>query len=78
MKIKSTKAQDEAPNAVDKFVGITQTSYRSFQDYVKFREDDPLWMLTYKIGLQFLGFLLMLLLSPFLILGLTIAITAVL
>jgi hypothetical protein len=78
MKIRSTKDQKEAPNAVDKFVGYTQTSYRSFQDYVAFRDDDPLWMLTYKIGLQFLGFLLMLLLSPFLILGLTIAIAAVL
>jgi hypothetical protein len=78
MKIKSTKDQKEDPNAVDKFVGYTQTSYRSFQDYVTFRDDDPLWMLTYKIGLQFLGFLLMLLLSPFLIIGLIIAILAVL
>lgn len=78
MKIRSTKDQKEVPNAVDKFVGYTKNSYRSFQDYVAFRDDDPLWMLTYKIGLQFLGFLLMLILSPFLVLGLTIAIAAVL
>ena len=78
MKIRSTKGQKEVPNAVDKFVGYTKNSYRSFQDYVAFRDDDPLWILTYKIGLQFLGFLLMLILSPFLVLGLTIAIAAVL
>lgn len=78
MKIRSTKGSSNDPNAVDKFVGYTKNSYRSFQDYVAFREDDPLWMLAYKIGLQFVGFLIMLMLSPFLILGLTIAIAAVL
>lgn len=78
MKIKSSKGEKKDPNAVDKFVGYTQNSYRSFQDYVEFREDDPLWMLAYKIGLRFLGVVVMILLSPFLILGLTIAIAAVL
>lgn len=78
MKIRSSKDDPQAPNSVDQFLGYTQKSYRTFQDYVQFREGDPLWMLSYKLLLQFLGFILMLLLSPFLIIGLIIAIAAVL
>ncbi len=78
MKIRSSKQSKEAPNTLDQFVGYTSKSYRSFKDYVAFREDDPLWMLSYKVFLQLLGFFLMLLLSPFLLIGLTIAIAAVL
>lgn len=57
---------------------FTRKKYRSFQDYVAFRDDDPIWMLGYKLVLRFLGILLMIILSPFLIIGLTIAILAVL
>ena len=78
MKIRSSKDEPQAPNSVDQFLGYTQKSYRSFQDYVQFRENDPLWMLTYKVFLQLVGFVFMLLLSPFLIIGLLIAIAAVL
>ena len=57
---------------------FTRKKYRSFQDYVAFRDDDPLWMLGYKLVLRFMGILLMIILSPFLVIGLTIAILAVL
>ncbi|MEL6971089.1 MAG: hypothetical protein AAFZ63_02405 [Bacteroidota bacterium] len=78
MKIRSTKSEDAGPNALDQFVGYSRKSYRQFSDYVAFREGDPLWMLAYKILLQLIGFAFMLLLSPFLIIGLIIAIAAVL
>ncbi|MEL6659024.1 MAG: hypothetical protein AAFP77_06955 [Bacteroidota bacterium] len=78
MKIRSTKQKGTEPNALDQFVGYSRKSYRQFSDYVAFREGDPIWMLAYKILLQFIGFVFMLLLSPFLIIGLIIAIAAVL
>lgn len=57
---------------------FTRKKYRSFQDYVAFNDDDPLWMMAYKLALRFFGIFLMIILSPFLIIGLTIAILAVL
>lgn len=56
---------------------ITQKKYRAFKDYVAFRDDDPLWMMGYKLALRFLGILFMIILSPFVIIGLTIAFLAV-
>ena len=53
-------------------------AYRRFEDYVRFTDDDPLWMLTYKLALRFLGIIVMIILSPFLVIGLTIAFLAVL
>ena len=78
MRIRSSKNDKAAPNALDSFVGYGRKSYRQFSDYVAFREGDPLWMLGYKILLQLIGFVIMLILSPFLIIGLLIAIAAVL
>lgn len=57
---------------------ITQKKYRAFNDYVAFREGDPLWMLGYKLVLRFMGIIFMILISPFVILGLVIAFLAVL
>lgn len=53
-------------------------AYRQFEDYVRFTDDDPLWMLAYKLALRFIGIIIMIILSPFLIIGLTIAFLAVL
>lgn len=55
----------------------SRKAYRRFEDYVRFTDDDPLWMLTYKIALRFLGIAVMIVLSPFLLIGLTIAFLAV-
>ena len=53
-------------------------AYRSFEDYVRFTDNDPIWMLAYKLTLRFIGIGIMILLSPFLLIGLTIAFLAVL
>jgi hypothetical protein len=60
-----------------KMMDWTGSKYRRFMDYVAFRDDDPTWMLGYKLVLRFLGILFMIILSPFLILGLLIAFIAV-
>ena len=55
----------------------SRRTYRRFEDYVHFTDDDPLWMLAYKLLLRFIGIAVMIALSPFLIIGLTIAALAV-
>ncbi len=64
--------------AVNQMMDQTQRIYRSFNDYVAFRDDDPTWMLAYKLVLRFIGIVIMIALSPFLIIGLFIAFIAVL
>ncbi len=64
-------------DAAKKMMEWSGHRYRSFQDYVAYREGDPTWVLAYKLVLRFTGIVLMILLSPFLIIGLTIAFIAV-
>jgi len=74
---KKEEAPHHEPDAAHKMMEWTGKSYRSFQDYVAFREGDPTWMLGYKLFLRFVGIVFMIILSPFLIIGLTIAFAAV-
>ncbi len=77
MRVYPDRNEKEDPNAVDQVLDFTQGSYRKFNDYVEFRPNDPIWMLGYKLVLRFIGVLIMIALSPFLIIGLTIAFAAV-
>ena len=72
--------QEDTPveNGEDSLLGKSRGAYRSFEDYVRFTDNDPLWMLAYKLTLRFIGIGIMILLSPFLLIGLTIAFLAVL
>ena len=67
----------ESKDFNEKIGDFTKSQYRSFMDYVEFRDEDPVWMLGYKLLLRFLGIVLMILLSPVLIVGLFIAFIAV-
>ena len=67
----------ESKDLNDKLGDFTKKQYRSFIDYVEFRDEDPVWMLGYKLLLRFLGIGLMILLSPILLIGLFIAFIAV-
>ncbi|MCB0635112.1 MAG: hypothetical protein KDC54_00760 [Lewinella sp.] len=69
--------EPQEQNAAGKMLDATRNSYRGFQDLVRFRDDDPLWVLGYKLVLRFFGILFMIILSPFLVIGLTIAFLAV-
>lgn len=71
----NNKPPDTDPSA--KMMDWTGQKYRSFMDYIAFRDDDPTWMLGYKLVLRVLGILFMIILSPFLLLGLAIAFMAV-
>ena len=78
MRVYPDRKPNEEPDAMNKMLDATRSSYRSFSDYVAFRDDDPAWMLLYKLILRFLGVVFMIALSPFLLIGLTIAFAAVL
>jgi hypothetical protein len=72
MRIRSTRhtTEDQNENSV---VNYTKTTYRQYADYVAFRDDDPVWMLVYKIMLRLLGLVFALFISPFALLGLIAA-----
>lgn len=78
MRVYPDREPNEEPAAVNKMLAATQSSYRSFSDYVAFREDDPAWMIVYKLLLRLLGVVFMIALSPFVLIGLIVAFAAVL
>lgn len=75
MRIRSSKNQPQKVQPVDKLMDTTRQSYRKFMDYVAFRDDDPLWMLAYKLGARVVISLIFLALSPFLLISFLIAIS---
>ena len=77
MKIRLEDLKSEEPNVAQKMMTGIGKQYRSFNDYVAFQDNDTLGMLTFKIMLRLVGIIFMLLISPFVILGLIIAFAAV-
>lgn len=53
-------------------------AYNAFNRFVAFRDDDSTLVMAGKLLLRFLGIFIMILLSPFLLIGLAIAFAAVL
>ena len=68
-------AKDESIHG--KMLEGASKSYRSFKDYVSIQEDDTIGVVLFKGALHFLGIIFMILLSPFFLIGLTIAFAAV-
>lgn len=62
----------------DKVLDWTGKNYQSFRTYVQVNENDSKLQVIFKGILSIFGLLVMLLLSPFLLLGLIIAFAAVL
>jgi hypothetical protein len=77
MKVRDNESNEHEETIHGKMIDGATQSYRSFKDYVSIRKDDSLGMTIFKAGLHFLGIIFMLLLSPFFIIGLTIAFAAV-
>lgn len=71
------KEEVRNPDAAHQMMDWSGQKYRSFQDYVAVREDDAGWMVAYKLFLRITGIAIMIILSPFLLIGLTIAFVAV-
>lgn len=64
-------------NDPSKLLDWTGKNYKSFRDYVQIREEDSKLMVIFKGMLSIFGIIVMVLLSPFLLLGLIIAFAAV-
>ena len=62
----------------DKVLDWTGKNYQSFRTYVQINENDSKLQVIFKGILSIFGLLVMLLLSPFLLLGLIVAFAAVL
>lgn len=60
--------------AIDKM----KTTYRSLDERLAIQEDDGWAMVLFKIGLRVLGIIVLILLSPFLLIGLLFAFLAAL
>jgi hypothetical protein len=77
MKVRSDK-NDTTAKTHNKLMDWTGKNYQSFREYVKVSEKDSRSTVILKGIASMFGILLMVLLSPFLILGLIIAFAAVL
>ena len=73
MKIRLEDLNNDKDHAAKKMIDGIGKQYRSFNDYVAFRDNDNMGMLIFKLSMRFVGFIFMLILSPFLIVGLLIA-----
>lgn len=76
MKIRPDEKSNEK-NQTDKLLDWTGKNYQSFRSYVQVNRDDSTLQVVFKGILSIFGLLIMLLLSPFLVLGLIIAFAAV-
>ncbi|MCB0588865.1 MAG: hypothetical protein KDD06_26485 [Phaeodactylibacter sp.] len=72
----SEQPNDSQPQG-DALQGARET-YKAFDHFVTIREDDSTLVMAGKLLLRLLGIFIMILLSPFLIIGLFIAFAAVL
>ena len=77
MKIRMNEDQSEQSYLHDKMLDGASQTYRSFRDYVTIQQDDSTGVMLFKLSLNLLGLVFMILLSPFFIIGLTIAFAAV-
>ncbi|MEZ5039094.1 MAG: hypothetical protein R2828_04355 [Saprospiraceae bacterium] len=76
MKIRSDEIKPKAKNG-NKVLDWTGRNYHAFKDYVAISEGDSKGMVIFKGVLSLLGMAFMVILSPFLVIGLLIAFAAV-
>lgn len=77
MKIRKEDLHTDKPQGGSELLKATSRAYRTFDDWVSFREDDPMWLLSVKLIGRLFGILIMIILAPFVIVGLIIAFAAV-
>ena len=63
--------------APDQMLDWASRLYYRFDKLVSFYEDDSIWLMGFKVIMRILGIIILLLLSPFFILGLILAFAAV-
>jgi hypothetical protein len=77
MKIRKEELHAEEQQARHEMAEWTAQQYRTFNDWVAFRQGDPMWLLLAKLTGRFLGIVIMVILSPFIAIGLLLAFIAV-
>ena len=77
MKVRLDPSDKDPQDPANKMLDWTSQSYRSYKDYVTIRDGDSMGVVIAKAALNVFGIILMVILSPFLIIGLTIAFIAV-
>ena len=78
MNIQSSKKERQVFSWVNHSASQHQDGYRSIWDHARTDQGDPMQMHFQKLFLYGIGFLALLILAPFILLGLIIAITALL
>lgn len=71
------KSQPKKNAAPDQMLDWAGRLYRRFDKMVSFYEDDSIMLMGFKVLMRMVGLIIMLMLSPFFILGLIIAFMAV-
>ncbi|NUQ26156.1 MAG: hypothetical protein HUU34_19575 [Saprospiraceae bacterium] len=77
MKIRKEELHADEQQARHEMAEWTAQRYRTFNDWVAFREGDPMWLLVAKLTGRFFGIAIMVILSPFIAIGLLLAFIAV-
>lgn len=73
MKVRLEDLEDKENNKAKALMNDLGQKYNSFNDLVAFRPDDKLPLLLLKLLLRIVGFLIMLAISPFALIGLILA-----
>ena len=68
-----TPTQEPNSNSNNAFIVWLDKMYERFLDFVKIQENDPIPLYVVKLGVRFVGIIIMLALSPDIILGFFIA-----
>ena len=78
MKIRKSDLEP-AKNAPNKeFLDWTKERYKAFDEAIAIEKEDSLWVMGVKLFFRFLGIIFVILLSPFILLGVIVASLAVL
>ena len=78
MKIRKSDLEAQAKSDNPEILNWTKEKYKAFDKAVSLGKEDSLFVMGFKLFLRFLGILIMILLSPFIILGVVVAFLAVL
>ena len=78
MKIRKSDLEPQASKNNPEILNWTKERYKAFDAAVSLEKEDSLFIMGFKLFLRFLGIVIMILLSPFIILGVVVAFLAVL
>ena len=78
MKNNENKKSEKKPSSTDKMMNKAADTFNWWNRISKINNDDPIWIGAIKILIRIIGILILLAISPFVILGLIVGMTAAL